>query len=344
MTSGFVTGTAPVYLSGANCYYLAYKSPAVVDALLDSTVLLGLNVIRTWAFLDRPQDGVVFQSWDDATQCMQYHDGLDGLCYLDYVIYAAGQRGLRLILPLVNNWTDFGGMDQYLRWFGLCDHAQFYLNAQVRAAYRDWALHLLTRKNTLTGVEYRNDPTIFAWELTNEARCEAGADVLTRWASEMASHLKTIDGNHLVAMGDEGFFNRPGHRDWFYNGSAGVDWEALLNIPELDFGTFHLYPKAWGMPLPNAVAWIEDHLEAGRRAGKPVILGEYGWRDRASRNEVYGQWLGAMRAGGGAGDMFWMLAAGQEDGSLYPDYDGYTMYLDTVPPTVLDHLASLRAS
>ncbi|KAI9110064.1 hypothetical protein K1719_019105 [Acacia pycnantha] len=30
---------------------------------------------------------------------------------------------------------------------------------------------VLTRKNTITGVEYRNDPTILGWELINEPRC-----------------------------------------------------------------------------------------------------------------------------------------------------------------------------
>jgi hypothetical protein len=39
---------------------------------------------------------------------------------------------------------------------------------------------VLTRRNTITGIEYRNDPTIFAWELINEPRCmsDASGDTL----------------------------------------------------------------------------------------------------------------------------------------------------------------------
>lgn len=30
---------------------------------------------------------------------------------------------------------------------------------------------ILTRKNHLNGIQYKDDPTIFAWELINEPRC-----------------------------------------------------------------------------------------------------------------------------------------------------------------------------
>lgn len=39
---------------------------------------------------------------------------------------------------------------------------------------------ILTRKNSITGIQYRDDPAIFGWELINEPRCltDASGDTL----------------------------------------------------------------------------------------------------------------------------------------------------------------------
>ena len=41
----------------------------------------------------------------------------------------------------------------------------FYTDSRVKQAYRNYVHMLLTRTNTYTGVQYRDDPTIFSIEL-----------------------------------------------------------------------------------------------------------------------------------------------------------------------------------
>lgn len=41
----------------------------------------------------------------------------------------------------------------------------FYTDGRVQQAYKNYVYMLLTRTNTYTGVQYRNDPTIFSFEL-----------------------------------------------------------------------------------------------------------------------------------------------------------------------------------
>lgn len=124
-------------------------------------------------------------------------------------------------------------------------HDAFYTNAAIKTAYKNYVRAVVSR--------YTTSPAIFAWELSNEARC-AGALAqsgsctparVTAWISEMAAYIKTLDSNHMVTDGTEGFFNRAGNSDWFYNGGEGVDFEAILKLGSIDFATFHLYPSHW---------------------------------------------------------------------------------------------------
>jgi mannan endo-1,4-beta-mannosidase len=341
----------PFRVAGANNYYLGFESDSMVEPVLELAAQMGLNTLRTWAFLDcgtaaagnapaNAKDGVFFHYQNSATGEPDFNDGPDGLERLDRTIFLAEQNGIRLILPLVNYWDDFGGVNQYLAWFGLSGRDQFYRHPEVRGAYRNYVEHLLLRVNTRTGRQYKDEPAILAWELANEPRCvdpagnplSDGIDTLLEWVDEMSTFIRSLDSNHPIGVGDEGYFRHNiAFGNKLYNGSFGVDCEKLLGIPTVDFGTCHLYPDFAPADSPDAfgVQWIRDHIESGQRANKPMIIEEYGLKidsGSAAREAAFQAWLDQVVASHGAGALVWMIASTTPDGQRYPDYDHYTVY------------------
>ncbi|MEV0274173.1 cellulase family glycosylhydrolase [Hamadaea sp. NPDC050747] len=341
----------PFKFYGSNNYYLMYQSPAMADDVFADAQAAGFTVLRTWAWLDignadgsdsvaGKANGVYLQYWDPVTGAPAYNDGPDGLQRLDYVLYRAKQSGIKLVLAFTNNWSDFGGMDQYVRWAGLSHHDDFYTDARIKGWYKDWISHVLNRTNSLTGVKYSDDPTVMTWELANEPRCQGSGvyptsdacgmqhpETITAWADEMTRHVKSIDPKHLVSVGEEGFTcANLGTDDWTTNCGPGTDSAALTALPAVDVMSFHLYPDGWGKTASWGTRWISDHIATAHRLGKAVMLGEFGYKDKATRNPVYREWTDTVRAAGGNGFLYWILSGSQDDGTLYPDYDGFTVY------------------
>lgn len=70
--------------------------------------------------------------------------------------------------------------------------------------------------------------------------------VIYDWASTTSAYIKSLDSNHMVTMGDEGFGPLAGGDGSYpYTTSAGgYVWQTDLAIDTLDFGTLHLYPDS----------------------------------------------------------------------------------------------------
>lgn len=326
---------------GTNCYYLHTASHYMVDSMLNNAKAMSMQVVRAWAFFDGDADGALHPT--------PYRYDEDNFDSLDYTVYKAGQLGLRLVLPLVNNWPDYGGMQQYVKWFlNLPDdsyseaknHDRFYTDKDIRRCFIAWVTHVIKRRNRYTGLRYSDEPTIMTWELANEPRNRSdpsGHSVLG-WASEVSKAIKRLAPHQLVAVGDEGMGLDANSSDYPYSTYEGNRWIDLSGLREVDYATAHLYPQSWGRTPANGVdpvawgtRWVDDHIRLGHtKLHKPVVLEEFGLKidaatgipDNAARNQGYDKWLSQVESSHGAGTQFWILTALTDAGINYDDYDG----------------------
>ncbi|KAI0355647.1 mannanase [Trametes cingulata] len=328
----FVLNGQTFPLVGANSYWvglMGYSTAQMNQAFAD-IAKTGATTVRTWGFNDvTTPNGIYYQLWQNGKATV--NTGATGLQNFDNVIAAAKANGIRLIVALTNNWSDYGGMDVYVQQIaGSPNHDLFYTNANVIAAYKSYIKTFVGR--------YVNEPTILGWELANEPRCRGSTgtstgtcttQTITKWASDISAFIKSIDPNHLVGIGDEGFFNEPGNPSYPYQGSEGIDFNANLNITTIDFGTAH---GSWGQtadPTGWGSQWITDHATSQKAANKPVILEEFGVTD--SQASTYTAWYNTIITSGLTGDLIWYV----ESTSIYPD--------DPVYPIESQHAAALKA-
>ncbi len=340
----------PFFFTGANNYYLGidpYRTPGEVDEIFEDAEKMGISVMRTWGFNDGYND-----VGDPGLQPEQgvYNESI--FQKLDYTLYKAGQTNIRLIIPFVNNWDDYGGMNQYVDWAPDRDttltnnpwgqgpyHNQFYTNDNCKDYYKAHVSTILNRNNIYTCTLYKDDPAILAWELANEPRAEGdwSGDILDSWIAEMSAYVKSIDSNHLLTTGIEGFYDENGGSDWMRSGWTGTDYIRNHSHDDIDYATFHVWPDSghWNWDYPKTMNWVQEHIDdaytslndnSGSQKPKPVVLGEYGQKRDGDggttlRDMYFEGFLGKMYDNRCAGSNFWILYH-----DSYPDYDGYGVY------------------
>ncbi|KAF3108941.1 hypothetical protein TWF569_006238 [Orbilia oligospora] len=327
------------YFMGTNTYWIGFlTNDNDIDLVMKHLKESKMKVLRVWGFNDvnaLPEPGTVYYQALIPGQEPYINLGPDGLQRLDVVVHKAVHYGIKLIIPFINNWGDYGGIQAYGNYFGT-NATNWYTSAPAQAQYRKYIKAVVRR--------YKHSNAIFAWELGNEPRCKGcSTDIIYNWAKSTSEYIKSLDSRHMVTLGDEGWLVSGGDGAYPYQGGEGVDFERNLGIETLDFGTFHQWPHAWSMPYEWGSQWIKEHDEIGKKLGKPVILEEYGdISDNHTATRL--PWLDTVYYDTKiAGDMYWQYADFLSDGPS-PD-DGNAVYYGTpeYKPLVIDHAARMVA-
>jgi mannan endo-1,4-beta-mannosidase len=206
---------------------------------------------------------------------------------LDKVLEIANRTGVRVIIPLVDNWKWWGGVEQYAEHRGKRQEA-FWTDPDIISDFKQTVQFVINRRNTYTGTLYKDDKAILAWETGNELYSPYS------WTKEIAAYIKSLDHNHLVW-------------DGFYIGNREIQEEAL-NDPNIDIVSSHHYPAA----NRNMLEDIERFRQ--QIAGKKVyILGEFGFVPLDEIRKI----LDTVIQKNISGAMIWSLRYHNRDGGFY---------------------------
>jgi mannan endo-1,4-beta-mannosidase len=360
----FRKNETPYRIAGTNLWpaaYLGAGSPTGNrDRLrreLDRLIALGIDNVRILGSAEHsPLKNSVRPTFRD--QSSNYNEAL--LSGLDYALAEMGRRDMRAVIYLTNFWEWSGGMMTYLYWnnggryMDMNDPAhpwpefpdmssEFYANAPAVAMYHEYVRAVVTRRNSITGIPYRDDPAIMSWQLANEPR-PGGSDEAGRrhmaaylgWIDATARLIKAADPNHLVSTGSEGT-----------QGCIGDD-QCVVNAhasPAVDYVTAHVWPQNWSWADPKDLAgtwptterkvrdYVATQVAIAQRLGKPLVIEEFGFpRDGGSFDPgtstafkdrfyqlIYGAVIDSVRSGGPLqGANFW--AWGGEGRAQHPDH------------------------
>lgn len=228
---------------------------------------------------------------------------------LDFVIAELDKRGMDAVIYLNNAWDWSGGYGFYLKECGYGDSpntnedggynryveycANFSREPKAIGMYNDYIKAIVSRQNSITGRLYKDEPAIMAWQLCNEPRpfAKDNKEAFATWISDAAALIKSIDPNHMVSTGSEGYIG------------CEVDMELCEKIhadKNIDYLTIHIWPVNWGWaPRSNPDSGIEnaclesgnyiaEHIELAKKLNKPLVIEEFGYsrKDNISGTDI----------------------------------------------------------
>jgi len=363
----------PYYFVGTNLWYAAnlgaLSKSGDQQRLLDELDLLKSMNINNLRILGGSEGNLHSNTVNPTSQPKsgQYDENI--LKGLDFVLSEMKERDMFAVIYLNNFWEWSGGMARYVTWeqgipfpnpwfddFGWGNFmnlsASMYSNPEAIQAYYNYIELIINRENSYTGIKYKNDPTIMAWQLANEPRPGSGeqgiknSQAFSQWVKETSSFIKSLDSNHLVSVGSEGIVGTNGSTDLY---------EEIHKFEEIDYLTFHLWVYNWNWfdPLKpeetyqpaetKAREYIEEHIQIADMINKPIVFEEFGiprdghsyaresttqWRDRYYEFIFDKIYQNASKGGPLMGSNFWAWGgfgkARETESAIWKYGDDYT--------------------
>jgi mannan endo-1,4-beta-mannosidase len=299
----FTSGGKPYRIAGTNMWYAAYLGAFNLDRLkreLDRVAALGINNVRILGSSEfSPLKNSVRPTFRNRTP--HFNETL--LRGLDHALAEMGRRNISTVLYLTNFWEWSGGMMTYLYWtnggrfVNMNDPAhpwpefpdmssEFYGHAAAVRMFDDYVRAVVSRRNSVTGQLYRDDPAILSWQLANEPRPGGSAAAGGRhmkaylaWIDGTARLIKSIDPNHMVSTGSEGTM-------------GCIDSEKCVadahRSPSIDYVNAHIWPQNWSWADPKDLAgtwptverstreYLARQVAIARTLNKPLVIEEFG--------------------------------------------------------------------
>jgi hypothetical protein len=251
---------------------------------------IGGRVVRIYSISVAGGDRQRLQGPSHVSAPGQYNETL--FKDMDMMLALLNKHKIRVIIPFIDQWTYFGGKKQFAELYG---KENFY-DPVVVQGYKDLIKYVLMRTNTITGLQYRNDPAILAWETGNELSGEPKG-----WLHEVATYIKSLDTNHLVADGD-----------------CSVR-DDNVDEPSVDMVTDHIY----GVRTASAFV-IRLRADRAKSKGKKAFyLGEF---DPRPVPEITKAAFEEILEDGSTGALVWSLRFHKATGGYYDHLNYDNLY------------------
>lgn len=279
-----------------------YPSHFEVDDALDTAKAMGARVVRS-------------QTLGDSIGCPECIEpklgefNPEAFRHIDYAIKAAHDRGLRLIFTLLGDCAncEMSGAGEYFKDMGQAGLKGFFTDPKIIARFEEHIAALLNHKNSLTGIAYKDDPTILAWENCNVCGLfvlftDPGASLApyAGWVDTIGSFIRSIDKKHLY-VDNSGF--------WLFDKTG-----ASLDAKTPDILTSEYYPHwdaVFNMGEKTTAETFPKHAALVTSRGKVYIAIEFGWdnTDWAAPTDLENVLTTMKNEPKMSGDLFWALQA-----------------------------------